>query len=108
MRQALTTAPPLILFWQLSENDGKLLYTLWTTCEFFFSQIIEKLLVVDKKKSPIFFSIKLRLTDGDVISFDAQVPFKHDSLLVDKKELKLTKAEKREAKRGKRPILISF
>ena len=54
-------------------------------------------------------SIKLRLTDGDlVISFDAQVPFKHDSLLVDKKELKLTKAEKREAKRGKRSILISF
>lgn len=49
------------------------------------------------------------MTDGDlVISFDAQVPFKHDSLLVDKKELKLTKAEKREAKRGKRPILISF
>ena len=30
-----------------------------------------------------------------------QIPFKHDSLLVDKKELKLTKAEKREAKRGK-------
>ena len=85
------------------------MYTLRTTCGiFFFSQIIEKLLVVDKKKSPIFFSVKLRLTDGDVISFDAQVPFKHDSLLVDKKELKLTKAEKREAKRGKRPILISF
>lgn len=30
----------------------------------------------------------------------SKVPFKHDSLLVDKKELKLTKAEKREAKRG--------
>lgn len=29
-----------------------------------------------------------------------QVPFKHDSLLVDRKEMKLTKAEKREAKRG--------
>ena len=56
-----------------------------------------------------FFSIKLCLTDDYlVISCDPQVPFKHDSLLVDKKELKLTKAEKREAKRGKRPILISF
>lgn len=30
----------------------------------------------------------------------SKVPFKHDSLLVDKKELKLTRAEKREAKRG--------
>lgn len=29
-----------------------------------------------------------------------QVPFKHESLLADKKEKKLTKAEKREAKRG--------
>lgn len=28
------------------------------------------------------------------------MPFKHDSLLVDRKEMKLTKAEKREAKRG--------
>ena len=61
-----------------------------------------------QQKQSDFFAIKLRLTDGDVISFDAQVPFKHDSLLVDKKELKLTKAEKREAKRGKRPFLISF
>ena len=37
--------------------------------------------------------------------FVLQVPFKHDSLLVDKKELKLTKAEKREAKRG---LYLSF
>ena len=31
---------------------------------------------------------------------DLQVPFKHDSLLVDKKEMKLTKEEESEAKRG--------
>ena len=103
---ALTTEPPLIPFLVIV---GKWSETFVHPSDnmriFFFSQIIEKLLVVDKKKK----SIKLRLTDGDlVISFDAQVPFKHDSLLVDKKELKLTKAEKREAKRGKRPILISF
>ena len=74
----------------------------------FFFENHRKVACSRQEKSPIFFSIKLRLTDGDVISFDAQVPFKHDSLLVDKKELKLTKAEKREAKRGKRSILISF
>ena len=36
----------------------------------------------------------------NLMSVTLQIPFKHDSLLVDKKELKLTKAEKREAKRG--------
>ena len=35
-----------------------------------------------------------------------QVPFKHDSLLVDRKESKLTKAEKREAKKG--ALSVSF
>ena len=74
----------------------------------FFLENHRKVACSRQEKKSDFFSIKLRLTDGDVISFDAQVPFKHDSLLVDKKELKLTKAEKREAKRGKRPILISF
>ena len=74
----------------------------------FFFENHRKIACSRQEKKSDFFSIKLRLTDGDVISFDAQVPFKHDSLLVDKKELKLTKAEKREAKRGKRPILISF
>ena len=34
------------------------------------------------------------------MGFNAQVPFKHESLLADKEEQKLTKAEKREAKRG--------
>ncbi|EDO32522.1 predicted protein, partial [Nematostella vectensis] len=33
--------------------------------------------------------------------FFLQVPFKHESLLVDKKELKLAKEEKREAKKGR-------
>jgi len=41
-----------------------------------------------------------------VIIFVVQVPFKHDSLLVDKKELKLTKAEKREAKRGEAVLVV--
>ena len=75
---------------------------------FFFFENHRKVACSRQQKKSDFFSIKLRLTDGDlVISCDSQVPFKHDSLLVDKKELKLTKAEKREAKRGKRPILIS-
>lgn len=103
---ALTTEPPLIPFLVIvGKWSGTFVHPSDNMRNFFFFANHRKVACSRQEKK----SIKLRLTDGDlVISFDAQVPFKHDSLLVDKKELKLTKAEKREAKRGKRPILISF